>query len=280
MITRFCIGAVLLAVPASALYLATTASARAADPAPLPSNSPGASGAATVLDDPAHLDELAASLQQKSNTLCWELHRYHQQQPDFKDAYRNAKELWSLSGKYREALRASDAPALNDNVARMVDLFNRVQTTVNGWGDGVIQSTPTPTPPQEERVVVVPGSGMNVNIPLLFGGGIQVGRSPQVVVTEPKQPEFRMRRPHAHARGSKRSLERELLTTQLALQYLAEDTGFNPANSPGAAPGAGIAPPAADDPQPNPSEPVPNVSSATTGPKLSPPLRISPPPKK
>src|SRR5262249_48974044 len=58
-----------------------------------------------VLDDPAQVDELAANVQKTSNSLCWELHRYHRDKPDFIDAYKQAKEVWEMSGTLRDALR-------------------------------------------------------------------------------------------------------------------------------------------------------------------------------
>lgn len=216
-------------------------------------------------DDPAHLDELAADLQKASNELCWELHKYHQQQPDFKEIYRTAKDLWSLSGAYRDALRAGDTPAMADQIARMNDLYNKVQAVTAKWGDGVIPATDAPP---DEKVVVVPGSRVNVDVPLLFGG-IHIGRPSQVVVAEPRPPALPRRRPHPHAHGSKRSLEREMFATQVALQYLNED----------ALPAAGEEPKPA--PPPTPDAAVPGTApSATPGPTLGEPVRISPPPKK
>jgi hypothetical protein len=51
-----------------------------------------------VLDDPAQIDELAGVVQKTSNSLCWEMHRYHREQPEFADAYRQAKEVWTMAG--------------------------------------------------------------------------------------------------------------------------------------------------------------------------------------
>src|SRR6266478_706595 len=61
--------------------------------------------AVDVIDDPVQIDERAAQLVQVSNSLCWEMYRYHQQQPDYRASYRGAKEIWSRAGELREALR-------------------------------------------------------------------------------------------------------------------------------------------------------------------------------
>ncbi|MGQ0634484.1 MAG: hypothetical protein ACT4QC_07735 [Planctomycetaceae bacterium] len=208
------------------------------------------------IDDPAHFDELAAALQQKSNALCWELHRHHQQQPDFRETYRAAKELWSEAGAFRDALSAGTVAtaALSQQVRAMNDRFARVEAATNGWGDGEMPVTPDA---REERMVVVPGSRFNVEIPLLFGGGIQVGRPPQVVVAPQPGPGLARRMLHPHAHGSKRALVRQLEATGLALGYLSEDLSVG---SPG-------------DPRPAPAESAaPSAES-----NLSPPQKILPP---
>lgn len=181
-----------------------------------------------ITDDPAHIDELAGSLQQLSNALCWEMHRFHKEKSDFNEAYRPAKELWSMTGALRDAVRAG--PADDRDVVRqltkMSELFGVVERTCAGWGDGVRPAT-MPASPSEERTVVVPGTGVDVEIPLLFGG-IRVGRSPRTVVSEqtttaalPPRRAF-----HPHARGSRRALQRELARVRTALNYLLEDAGL------------------------------------------------------
>ena len=50
--------------------------------------------AGDVIDDPTQIDERATQLIQASNSLCWEMHRFHQQQPHYRESYRAAKELW------------------------------------------------------------------------------------------------------------------------------------------------------------------------------------------
>ena len=61
--------------------------------------------AVDIIDDPVQIDEQAAQVVQTSNSLCWELHRYHQQNPDYPQAYRAAKQLWAQAGALRDALR-------------------------------------------------------------------------------------------------------------------------------------------------------------------------------
>lgn len=212
-----------------------------------------------LLDDPVHLDEMAAALQQTSNALAWEMHRYHRQQPNFSEAYRPAKEIWSMTGTLRDALRAGpvDDRDVVDQIRKMNDLFATVEKACAGWGDGIRPATPTG--PTEERSVVVPGSGVDVDIPLLFGGGIRVGRSPRMVVTEPAGPALPRRSFHPNARGSKRALERELLSVGTALNYLMEDANVLPA-------GTGN----------SPAPPRPMPPDANAGPALAPPTKIVP----
>jgi hypothetical protein len=213
-----------------------------------------------VLDDPAQIDEMTAAVQRTSNSLCWEMHRFHRQQPGFPEAYRQAKEVWSMAGTLRDALRAGtiDPATLNNQVARMNDALTQVEKTTEGWGDGV---RPAITPADERPVVVTPGR-VNVDIPLLFGGGISVGSPPRVVAADPDPVTLPRRRFHPNTHGSRRSLERELASVRTAMDYLAEDTGTG-------------AVPAATTPT-APPKPMP-PDEAATGPQLSPPTKISPP---
>lgn len=217
-----------------------------------------------ISDDPVHLDELAGSLLQVSNALCWEMHRYHRQQPDFSAAYRPAKEIWTMAGALRDGLRSGpvDDRDVVSQVAKMNELFATIEKTCAGWGDGIRSANPAE--PVEERAVVVPGSGVDVDIPLLFGGGIRVGRSPRMVVAEPAVPAVPRRAFHPNARGSKRSLERELASVRTALGYLTEDSGAVPPN--------------ADSSAPNPPRPMPPDTNAdkNSGPALAPPTKIVP----
>ncbi|MBS0262402.1 MAG: hypothetical protein JSS02_10670, partial [Planctomycetes bacterium] len=54
--------------------------------------------AVDILDDPIQIDEGLVQLVQASNSLAWEMYRYHQQQPDYQPAYRAVKELWKQAG--------------------------------------------------------------------------------------------------------------------------------------------------------------------------------------
>jgi hypothetical protein len=209
-------------------------------------------------DDPVHLDELAAYLQQHSNSLCWEMHRSHRQQPDFTTAYRAAKEIWSMSGAMRDSLRAGpiDANTITGDIVRMHELFMTVEKTTSKWGDG-LRPAPTRAPGDTRTVVVTPGAGVDIDIPFI-GGGVRVG-TPRVVVSDQGPSVMDRRRFHPHARGSQRALARELAGVRTGIDYLLEDTGAQSNSSP---------------PTPAPPEPA-------EGPELSPPLKISPPaPKK
>src|SRR4249919_3884998 len=79
--------------------------------------------AVDILDDPLQIDERAAQIVQTSNSLCWEMHRYHRQQPDYAQAYRTAKDIWSRAGEIRESLQAGpvETEALLQQTAQIND---------------------------------------------------------------------------------------------------------------------------------------------------------------
>lgn len=213
----------------------------------------------TLLDDPVHIDELAGYLQTVSNSLCWEMHRYHREQPDFTEAYRPAKEIWQMAGGLRDAMRTGpvDLELVQSRINRINDLMSNVEKVTERWGDGL---KPTAVP-VEPRVAVTPGAGVNLDIP--FVGGLRVG-APRVYVPDDAPPVLDRRRIHPNARGSKRALERELFGTRVAINYLMEDTGV-------AMPDETVRPAETLKQAPKPSPPEP------AGPALSAPVKITPP---
>jgi len=218
-----------------------------------------------VLDDPAQVDEMAGGVQRTLNLLCWEMHHFHRDKADFADLYRSAKDLWSMSGTLRDALRAGtvDPATLNDQVARMNEALTKVEKGLAGWGDGV--RPPLPTNPDEARTVVVGPSPVDVEVPLLFGGAIRVGGPTRMVVAD--APPLPRRRFHPNAHGSKRALDRELAGVRTAMNYLIEDTGADlPVPNATASPSA----------SPTPAPPAPMPPETNAGPVL----KISPPVKK
>src|SRR5579863_4166671 len=94
--------------------------------------------AVDILDDPVQMDERVAQVIQTSNSLCWEMYRYHQNKPDYVQTYRTAKQLWSRVGGLRDALRTSpvETEAFVQEVAQINDLFSQVERTVSQWGEG------------------------------------------------------------------------------------------------------------------------------------------------
>ena len=42
--------------------------------------------AVDVIDDPTKIDERATQLIQTTNSLCWEMHLFHQQQPGYRES--------------------------------------------------------------------------------------------------------------------------------------------------------------------------------------------------
>jgi len=230
-------------ISASSALAQTPATDPAAPIAPAADNAP--------LEDPVHIDEMAAYLQTVSNSLCWEMHRFHREQPDFADAYRPAKEIWQIAGGLRDALRTGpvDMELIQSRVMKMNDLMATVEKLTERWGDG---AKPTSVPVEPRGVVVTPGAGVNVDIP--FVGGLRVG-TPRVFVPDDAPPVLERRRVHPNAHGSRRALERELFGVRVALNYLMEDTG--------------VAGPA-DTAKPIPKPPEPG------GPLLAPPVKITP----
>ena len=176
--------------------------------------------AVDIIDDPVQIDERAAQVLNASNTLCWEMHRYHQQQPDYRASYRAAKEIWSRAGELRDALRAGpvETEALVQQMTQMNETFAQLEKSLSKWGDGDRSLMPL-NEGRGPRTVVTPG--VEVDIPFV---GVRVG-GPRYVVTDDGPPQLQRRWLHPNSRGSQRSLERELAATKVALSYLLEDAG-------------------------------------------------------
>lgn len=214
--------------------------------------------AVDVVDDAVQIDERAAQVVQASNMLCWELHRYHQKQPGFTQTYRDAKEIWNRAGEIRDALRAGplETEALNERLNVMQDAFQQVDAAVSKWGNGDRSQIANNSGPTQRTVVT---QGTSVDLPLL---GIHVGR-PQLVVEEVDTPQLPRQRLHPNSPGSKRSLEREMAATKVALSYLLEDANVAaPPNS--AAAETDLDAPAATTTVPEP--PVPAATPESTQP--------------
>lgn len=216
---------------------------------------------AEPVEDPAHFDELAALVQARANSLCWEMHRYHRQQPDFGETYRMAKEVWALGGSLRDLLRTGpvDNATVAQQAQRIGEIFDQVERRASRW-EGVAPIDPAGVPVEERGVVAVPRAGLDIDVPFF---GLRLGTPGGVVVREDMRLRFAdRRRPHVNARGSTRSLQRELDSAKIAVSYLMEDAGVGNATVPGS-----VAPQAV--PQ-GPPQPAPSVG---------PVLKITPPTK-
>jgi len=183
----------------------------------------GAARAVDVIDDPVQIDDRAAQVVQASNSLCWEMYRYHQQNPDYAQAYRTAKLVWAQAGTIRDALREGpvETEALVQQVAQMNENLAQVEQALARWGDGDRSQVPLAGGTGGRAVLV--DRGVSVNLPLL---GVQVG-GPRYVVTDEGPPALARRRLHPNSRGSKKSLERELAAVRTAVNYLMEDSGVS-----------------------------------------------------
>jgi hypothetical protein len=217
--------------------------------------------AVDVLDDPVQIDERAAQLLQTSNSLCWEMYRYHQAQADYRAMYRAAKDIWSRAGELRQALRTGpvETEALGQLVAQMNETFGQLEKTLSRWGDGDRSQVPL-AGGGGPRTVVTTG-GVGIDVPFV---GVHVG-GPRYIVTDDGVPQLERLRLHPNSPGSRRSLERELAAVKVALKYLQEDAGMaGETNAPGPAPAA-----------PDASGPVPQPPDPDT--TLGEPEKISPP---
>ncbi len=203
--------------------------------------------AVDVLDDPVQIDERAAQLLQTTNSLCWEMFRYHQQQPDYRASYRAAKDIWARAGDLRDALRTSpvETEALVQQVTQMNETFAQLEKSLSKWGDG--DRSLVPAGGGGPQTVVTPG-GVGVDLPFV---GVRVG-GPRYVVTDDGLPQLARLKLHPNSPGSRRSLERELAAVKVALRYLQEDAGLA-AEPPATAPTSGA--PAATGPVPHPPDP-------------------------
>jgi hypothetical protein len=176
--------------------------------------------AVDVLDDPIQIDDRLNQVIQTSNSLSWEMYKYHQAKPDFMDNYRAAKQLWTQATQIQEALRSGpfETEALQQRAIEMNQAFSQLQANLAKWGPGDQSSLPM-AGGVTQREVVAPGVG--INVPFV---GLQIGGG-DVIVTEDGPPQLKRIRLHQNARGSKRSLERELESLRISLNYLAEDAG-------------------------------------------------------
>jgi len=127
--------------------------------------------AVDIIDDPIQIDERAAQVLNASNILCWEMHRYHQQQPDYRASYRAAKEVWSRAGELRDALRAGpvETETLVQQMTQMNETFVQLEKSLSKWGDGDRSLTPLDEG-RGPRTVETPGVG--VDIPFI---GVRMG---------------------------------------------------------------------------------------------------------
>ena len=216
------------------------------------SGAPKSAQAVDIVDDAVQMDQLLKDVVTTSNSLCWELYRYHQQQPGYAEAYRGAKGIWSQAAELRNALATGpvESEALAQRASDMNQAFADLQRSVVQWGPGDRSQLATTTG-SEPRVVVRPGVG--VDIPFV---GLRVGGG-DVVVEDEVSPLQRLRL-HPNSHGSKRALEREFAALKVALSYLVEDTQIT-------APATGTSPtPVEGDPVPQAPTPGATLENQPT----------------
>lgn len=226
--------------------------------------------AVDIVDDAVQMDQLLKDVVTTSNSLCWELYRYHQQQPGYAEAYKGAKAIWSQAGELRAALVTGpvETAVLAQRADEMNQAFADLQKFVAQWGPGDRSQLATTTG-SEPRTVVRPGVG--VSIPFV---GLQVGGGDVVVEEEAVTPLQRLR-VHPNLHGSKRALEREFAALKVALSYLQEDAQIT---SPATATSPTLAP-AGNDPVPQPPTPGTTLDSQPTPIPSKPKADSTPTPK-
>lgn len=199
--------------------------------------------AVDIVDDPVQIDERLAQVVQTTNSLCWEMYRFHQQKPDYQPMYRTAKDLWRQAGAARDALQNGpmETESLVQQAAQMNDLFAKLDQSLAKWADG--DRSAIAMTGRAPRTVVT--DGVVLDLPLI---GVQVGGPRVAIVDDDDVPALQRRRLHPNSRGSKRSLERELAAVKMAMSYLLEDVGIGGGATP---PAPGITP---DSPVPQPPE--------------------------
>lgn len=181
--------------------------------------------AVDIVDDAVQMDQLLKDVVTTTNSLCWEMYRYHQQQPGYAESYRSAKAIWSQAAELRAALATGpvETAALIQRADDMNQMFAQLQKSVAQWGPG--DRSQLATTGTETRTVLRPGVG--VDIPFV---GLRVGGG-DVLVEEESNPLQRLR-VHPNSHGSKRALEREFAAVKVALSYLIEDAQItSPAGS-------------------------------------------------
>ena len=225
--------------------------------------------AVDIVDDAVQMDQLLKDVVTTSNSLCWEMYRYHQQQPGYAEAYKGAKAIWSQAGELRAALATGpvETAALAQRANDMNQAFADLQKFVAQWGPGDRSQLATTTG-SEPRTVVRPGVG--VDIPFV---GLRVGGG-DVVVEEEISPLQRLR-VHPNSHGSKRALEREFAALKVALSYLQEDAQIT---SP-ATPTSPTLAPADSDPVPQPPTPGTTLDAQPTPIPSTPKSDSTPAPK-
>ena len=81
----------------------------------------------------AHVDDLSARLERLANELCLDLHYNYRHNPDFKDLYRAAYQIYDTA----KFLRDKENQADRDEVARLLDgldvAFHDVEGAIKGW---------------------------------------------------------------------------------------------------------------------------------------------------
>ncbi len=80
-----------------------------------------------------HIDDLAMSLENQSNMLCWELYYNYQHNPGYRETYREAYEM-SQAAKFIHGLEhARNRDRIREEVVRLDNLFHHFQRDVVNW---------------------------------------------------------------------------------------------------------------------------------------------------
>ena len=81
----------------------------------------------------SHVDDLAASLENQANLLCWELHYNYQHNPGYRGTYREVYEMSQVAKFIHGLEHARNRERIKEEVVRMDRLFHHIQRDVAHW---------------------------------------------------------------------------------------------------------------------------------------------------
>jgi hypothetical protein len=81
----------------------------------------------------SHVDELASRLETLANRLCLDLHYNYSHNPDFRETYREAYQLYQVAGYVHAAEHQNDRRAIQEELRGLDQLVHHLLDDVRGW---------------------------------------------------------------------------------------------------------------------------------------------------